>query len=93
MGALGAAIVACATILAVTPATAERYDPRFPVCLQKWEWGGSNTVYCSYPSWEACKATAAGLSAMCIANPYWSQPTTTGAARTPGGRPASTETW
>jgi hypothetical protein len=43
MGALGAAIVAGATILAVTPATAERYDPRFPVCLQKWEWGGSNT--------------------------------------------------
>jgi uncharacterized protein DUF3551 len=93
MGALGASIVAGATVLAVTPATAERYDPRFPVCLQKWEWGGSNTVYCSYPSWEACKATAAGLSAMCIANPYWSQPTTTGAARTPGGRPASTETW
>jgi hypothetical protein len=93
MGALGAAIVAGATILTVTPATAERYDPRFPVCLQKWEWGGSNTVYCSYPSWEACKATAAGLSAMCVANPYWSQPTTTGAARAPGGRPASTGTW
>jgi Protein of unknown function (DUF3551) len=93
MGALGAAIVAGATILTVTPATAERYDPRFPVCLQKWEWGGSNTVYCSYPSWEACKATAAGLSAMCVANPYWSQPMTTGVARAPGGRPTSTGTW
>ncbi|MGY8660958.1 DUF3551 domain-containing protein [Bradyrhizobium sp. UFLA05-109] len=71
---------------------AERFDPRFPVCLQKWEWGGSSTMYCNYPSWEACKASAAGLSAMCLANPYWSQSTTTGLAPAPG-RLAPPRTW
>ncbi|MCP3470447.1 DUF3551 domain-containing protein [Bradyrhizobium sp. CCGUVB1N3] len=92
IGVLGAVIMGGATILAPAPAMAERYDPRYPVCLQKWEWGGSSTVYCSYPSWEACKAAAAGLSAMCMDNPYWSQSTTTGAARAPG-RPAPSRMW
>jgi hypothetical protein len=66
-------ILAGATILAVAPATAQRYESAYPVCLQKWEWGGSSTIYCGYTSWEACRATASGLSAMCLANPYWSQ--------------------
>ncbi|WFU37937.1 DUF3551 domain-containing protein [Bradyrhizobium sp. CB82] len=89
MGALAAGIIAGAAIMTAAPATAQRYDARYPVCLQKWEWGGSSTIYCNYPSWEACKASAAGLSAMCIANPYWAESTTTGFARppAPAGRP------
>ncbi|WP_271572450.1 DUF3551 domain-containing protein [Bradyrhizobium sp. CCBAU 11386] len=50
------------------PAAAEPLDPRYPVCLQKWEWGGSSRIYCSYLSWEDCRASAMGLSAMCLAN-------------------------
>ncbi len=61
------------TILAVAPATAQRYDPRYPVCLQKWEWGGSTVIDCSYTSWAQCRMAASGLSAMCLANPYWPQ--------------------
>jgi hypothetical protein len=67
-------ILAGATILAAAPATAQRYDPGYPVCLQKWEWGGSSVIYCSYTSWAQCHMAASGLSAMCLDNPYWPQP-------------------
>jgi hypothetical protein len=63
-----------AAILATVPAEAQTYDPRFPVCLQKWNWGGTTYFDCRYNSWEACRATAAGISAMCVDNPYWSGP-------------------
>ncbi len=74
MRALRLMILVGATILGIAPCTAQRYDPAYPVCLQKWEWGGSSTIYCRYRSWEECRMTASGLSAMCLANPYWSQP-------------------
>jgi len=64
-------ILAGATIIAAAPATAQSYDPRYPVCLEKWEWGGSISIDCSYTSWAQCQMTAAGLSAMCLTNPYW----------------------
>jgi hypothetical protein len=60
-------------LLAVAPATAQRYDPRFPVCIQVWEWGGSSNIDCSYTSLDQCRMTASGRSAMCYANPYWPQ--------------------
>jgi len=72
MRVLGWLILAGATMLAVVPASAQRYDPRYPVCLQVWEWGGSSPIYCTFTSWEQCRATASGLSAMCLNNPYWS---------------------
>jgi hypothetical protein len=62
-----------AALLAVTSATAQTYDPRYPVCLQKWEWGGSTSFDCAYSSWDQCKAAAIGLAAMCLENPYWSR--------------------
>ena len=60
-----------AVILMASPATAQTYDPRYPVCLQKWEWGGSTYFDCSYTSWDQCRAAGAGLAAMCLENPYW----------------------
>ncbi len=60
----------CAVILAAAPAAAQTYDPSYPVCLQKWEWGGS-TFECAYSSWDQCRAAAAGRAAMCVDNPYW----------------------
>ncbi|MVT74387.1 DUF3551 domain-containing protein [Bradyrhizobium cajani] len=85
-----AASVVAAIMALVAPAAAEPLDPRYPVCLQKWEWGGSSRTYCSYLSWEDCRASAMGLSAMCLANPYWSGPNPAG---TPHGRSAPTRTW
>lgn len=63
-----------AVVTPVAPAAAELLDPRYPVCLQQWEWGGSSRIYCSYRTWEDCKASALGLPAMCLTNPYWSPP-------------------
>ncbi|MGM4870193.1 DUF3551 domain-containing protein [Bradyrhizobium sp. 956_D2_N1_5] len=53
-----------------------------PVCLQRWEWGGSTYFECAYTSWDQCRASAIGLSAMCVDNPYWQRPQ----ARLSGGR-------
>ncbi|MDF0494520.1 DUF3551 domain-containing protein [Bradyrhizobium yuanmingense] len=75
------------------PAAAEPFNPNYPVCLQQWEWGGSNRIYCSYRSWEDCKASAMGLPAMCLANPYWSQPTSARPVRPPHGRSAPDRMW
>src|SRR6266550_4359399 len=58
-------------ILVVAPATAQRYDPRYPVCFQKWGEGGFTAIDCSYTSLDQCRMTASGRSAMCYANPYW----------------------
>jgi hypothetical protein len=66
-------ILVVTTILAVAPATAQRYDPRYPVCFQKWGESGFTAIDCSYTSLDQCRMTASGRSAMCYANPYWPQ--------------------
>jgi hypothetical protein len=72
MRMLGWMILALAA-LAAASAAAQRYDPRYPVCLQTWEWGGSTNINCSFTSLDQCRMTASGLSGMCYANPYWPQ--------------------
>ena len=72
-------ILTVATGLAVTPAGAQRYDPRYPVCLEVKQ-QGSMTIDCSFTSLDQCRGTASGRSGMCYANPYWSQ------AKAPPGR-------
>ena len=66
-------IVAITAIMATVPATAQRYDPHYPVCLQKWGQSGFTAIDCSYTSLEQCRMTASGLSATCFDNPYWRQ--------------------
>jgi len=79
-------ILTSATILVVAPATAQRYDPRYPVCLQKWGEAGAIGIDCSFTSLEQCKATASGLSASCFANPYSPQPQQAAPGRAGGRR-------
>ena len=81
MCVLRAMMVVGVTILGIAPCAAQRYDPNYPVCLQKWEWGGSSTIYWYYASGDQCKAAALGLSAMCLTNPYWSNNQATYAGR------------
>ena len=69
MCVLRAMMVVGVTILGIAPCAAQRYDPNYPVCLQKWEWGGSSTI------------TASGQQAMCLLNPYWSNNQATYAGR------------
>ena len=86
-------VLAGATILGIAPGTAQRYDPAYTFCLRKWERGGSSTIYCSYTSWDQCRATALGLSAMCLANPYWSQALPDSQATYAGRRAAPKRSW
>jgi hypothetical protein len=62
------------TMSAAAPAAAQRFAGNAPVCLQRWQWGGSSYISCQYGSWDECRASAAGLSAMCLLNPYVQQP-------------------
>ena len=70
-------------IFACTPAAAQRFQPGYPVCIQRWEWGGSSYIDCSFSSWQQCQAAALGLAGMCLLNPYASPPA---ASRAPARR-------
>jgi hypothetical protein len=63
-------ILCSAAILVMTPAAAQTYGRAYPVCLQKWQWGGSTYYECAYTSWDQCRTSAIGLAAMCVENPY-----------------------
>jgi hypothetical protein len=66
------AILAAIAVLTALPAQAQTYGGNAPICLHHWYWGGGDTIYCGYSSMEQCNATASGLPAMCIINPYFS---------------------
>ena len=51
------------------PATAQTYDPRYPVCIEIYTLDGSN-IDCNFMTIAQCTATASGQSAQCYANPY-----------------------
>lgn len=74
MRALPFLLIIWIAMSAPAPAAAQRFAGNYPVCLQKWEWGGGNYISCQYSSWEECKAAAAGLPAMCLVNPYAQRP-------------------
>jgi hypothetical protein len=59
--------------VSIVPATAQTYDPAYPVCMQNYGPGGNNTD-CSYTSLPQCNASASGLSAQCVINPYFVRP-------------------
>src|SRR6266702_5746091 len=56
-------------LFAAVPATAQTYDPRYPVCIEVYTIDGS-TIDCSFKSIAQCAATASGQAAQCYANPY-----------------------
>ncbi len=67
------------SIVCDSAATAQRYDPAYPVCLQSYGIGG-DCIGCGYTSMAQCAASASGRSAQCIVNPYFA------GARVPAGR-------
>jgi hypothetical protein len=62
--------LAILTIGMVSPATAQMYDPAYPVCLRVYTLG-ANYYECHYTSLPQCNATASGRSAQCVINPYF----------------------
>ena len=74
MRILALAILTAVTVLTTAPAVAQRYGGNSPFCLQSYGMGGSYGIDCSYSSMEQCQATASGLSATCMMNPYAREP-------------------
>ena len=65
------AILATIAVLTAAPARAQTYGGNAPICLYQWYEYGSATINCDYSSMAQCTATASGLPAMCITNPYF----------------------
>ena len=57
-------------MLSMGPATAQTYDPAYPVCLHVYK-EGANYYECSYTSLPQCNASASGRAAQCVINPYY----------------------
>jgi hypothetical protein len=53
-----------------TTASAQTYDPRYPVCMTLMEWGGSR-IDCSFQSIPQCKEAGSGRAAQCDVNPFY----------------------
>jgi hypothetical protein len=66
------AMLIIAAALTTTPALAQTYDPKYPVCLQIYGIGGGG-IDCSYRSLAVCSAAASGRAAECIANPFFAR--------------------
>ena len=60
-----------AAALTATPAPAQTYDPKYPVCLQVYQGFVDYYFECAYTSLAQCSATASGRAAQCLANPFF----------------------
>ena len=67
---LAAGVAMAGVALAAAPASAQTYDPRYPVCMTLTEWGGAR-IDCSFQSIPQCKAAGSGRAAQCDVNPYY----------------------
>src|SRR5260370_38392867 len=57
-------------MLSIGPATAQTYDPAYPVCLHVYD-KGANYYQCSYTSLPQCNASASAPASHCVINPYF----------------------
>ena len=67
-----AILATTAALTAFAPAEAQTFGGNYPVCLQLYLRDGARNIECSYNTMEQCQATASGLSATCLMNPYYS---------------------
>lgn len=71
MRILALAMLAIATTSAVSPAQAQMYDPKYPVCLQVYNNWRDYYFECAYTSLAQCNMSASGRYAQCVVNPYY----------------------
>lgn len=70
-------VMAIAALQAVAPpASAQTYDPDYPVCMHVYTGGGfggggGHYFDCSFTSLPQCRASASGRAATCDLNPYY----------------------
>ncbi|MDO9060611.1 MAG: DUF3551 domain-containing protein [Bradyrhizobium sp.] len=80
---LALAILALATVSVAGPATAQTYDPAYPVCMHVY--GPITYFECRFTSLAQCAGSAAGRAAQCEVNPFFAG---AGPRRHPGPRRA-----
>jgi Protein of unknown function (DUF3551) len=71
MRVLALAILTVVTVLTTAPVVAQTYGGNSPFCLQSYGMGGGYAIDCGYTTMAQCQATASGLSATCLINPYY----------------------
>jgi len=71
MRAMICLVATVATIGLSLPAWGQAYDPHYPVCIQTY--GPFGGISCKYSSMAACRLSAQGGAAQCLANPYFGQ--------------------
>jgi hypothetical protein len=70
MKVLASAMLLGSALVGSAPASAQTYDPRFPVCMHVYGEKVGERMDCIFTSIAQCQATASGLPAVCITNPY-----------------------
>jgi hypothetical protein len=58
-------------LLALAPASAQTYDPNYPVCMHVYGELEGERMDCIFTSLAQCAASASGRSATCLINPYY----------------------
>ena len=67
-------ILGIGMIFAASPAWAQRYDPKYPVCMEVYDGQGSR-IECFFTTMAQCKqGTGRGVAGMCFNNPYYAAP-------------------
>ena len=67
-------VLGTAMIFAASPAWAQRYDPKYPVCKEVNDGQGSR-IECFFTTMAQCKeGTLGGAAGLCINNPYYVAP-------------------
>jgi hypothetical protein len=69
MHRLALAILTIGTLSTAAPASAQTYDPSYPVCLRVY--GEITYNDCRYTSLPQCAVSASGRAAQCLVNPYF----------------------
>jgi hypothetical protein len=62
------------TLLPLSAASAQTYDPSHPVCIHIYGDRIGDRIDCIFTSLDQCAATASGLPATCLINPYYAHP-------------------
>lgn len=93
MRLLAPAILVSAALAGPDTASAQMYDPSHPVCMQVYGEELGDRMDCVFTSLAQCAASARGLPATCLTNPYYSHarktmpaPTYSAKGRKPGNR-------
>jgi hypothetical protein len=63
-------IVGTGMMLAASSASAQRYDPAYPVCMELNDDNGTR-MECMFTTMEQCKEGAKSMPGSCFNNPYY----------------------